>query len=102
MPLEYHPEVHTFHGFGLKLNERAEGRKKVDRLAESSSDGLLDTANVRTIIEKAKIKYPRMEEWISLFRALCPHHQIEHFAKNPSGVRGSLRDLPLQEGIVPF
>ncbi len=84
VPLEYHPEVHTFHGFGLKLNERAEGRKKVDRLAESSSDGLLDTANVRMIIEKAKSKYPRIEEWISLFRALCPHHQIEHFAKNPS------------------
>ncbi len=82
VPLGYHPVVHTFHGFGLKLNERAEGKKKVDFLAESSSNGLLDTDKMRKIIEKAKCIDPRIEEWISLFRALCPHHQIEHFAKN--------------------
>ena len=39
------PKVYTFHGFGLELLQRAEGRKRVDLLAESSSDGLLDTAN---------------------------------------------------------
>lgn len=82
VPLAVDPEVHTFHGFGNDLIKKAEGRKKVDRLAESSSDGLLNTANVRTIIEKAKCEYPGIERWISLFRAMCPRHQIEHVAKN--------------------
>ena len=76
------PEVYTFHGFGLELLNKAEGRKRVDILSESSSDGLLDTANVLRIIDKAKGRYPKIENWISEFRAECPYHQIEEFARN--------------------
>ena len=76
------PEVYTFHGFGLELLQRAEGRKRLDVLAESSSDGLLDTANVRRIIERAGERYPDIEQWIFEFRAECPHHQIEEFARD--------------------
>ena len=76
------PEVYTFHGFGLELLNKAEGRKRVDILSESSSDGLLDTANVLGIIDKAKNRYPKIEDWISEFRAECPYHQIEEFARN--------------------
>ena len=76
------PEVYTFHGFGLELLNKAEGRKRVDILSESSSDGLLDTANVLKIIDKAKNRYPEIENWISEFRAECPYHQIEEFARN--------------------
>ncbi len=76
------PEVYTFHGFGLELLNKAEGRKRVDILSESSSDGLLDTANVLKIIDKAKDIYPKIENWISEFRAECPYHQIEEFARN--------------------
>ena len=76
------PEVYTFHGFGLELLERAEGKKRLDILAESSSDGLLDTANVRRIIGRAKIRHPNIGEWILEFRAECPYHQIEEFARD--------------------
>ena len=76
------PEVYTFHGFGLELLNKVEGRKRVDILSESSSDGLLDTANVLGIIDKAKDIYPEIENWISEFRAECPYHQIEEFARN--------------------
>ena len=54
----------------------------MDILSESSSDGLLDTANVLKIIDKAKGKYPKIENWISEFRAECPYHQVEEFARN--------------------
>ena len=76
------PEVYTFHGFGLELLNKAEGRKRVDILSESSSDGLLVTANVLKIIDKAKGRYPKIENWISEFRAESPYHQIEEFARN--------------------
>ena len=73
-------EVYTFHSFGLKLLNEAEGRKKLDHLAESSSDGLLTAANVLKIIDKAKDGYPEIENWISEFRITCPYHQTEEFA----------------------
>ena len=76
------PEVYTFHGFGLELLKRIGGRRKLDPLAESSSDGLLNTANVLGIIERAKVKYPEIGEWISEFRAECPYHQIEEFVRD--------------------
>ena len=62
VPGDASPEVYTFHGFGLELLKRAEGRKRVDPIAESSSDGLLDTANVLAIIERARSRYPKIEE----------------------------------------
>ena len=88
------PEVYTFHGFGLELLQRAEGRKRVDVLAESSSDGLLDTANVKWIIEKAKSRYPKIEEWISEFRAECPYHQIEEFARDEREYKEAVASYP--------
>lgn len=88
------PEVYTFHGFGLELLKRAEGRKKVDPIAESSSDGLLDTANVLAIIERAKSRYPKIEEWISDFRAECPYHQIEEFARDEREYNEAVASYP--------
>ena len=63
----------------------------MDILSESSSDGLLDTANVLKIIDKAKGKYPKIENWISEFRAECPYHQIEEFARNENGIKRGCR-----------
>lgn len=74
--------VFTFHAFGRKLLTQAEGGKKVDGLAESSDDGLLTTSNIRRVVEKAKKTHPEIEDWISEFRLLCPHHQIEEFARD--------------------
>ena len=91
------PEVYTFHGFGLELLRRTEGRKKVDILSESSSDGLLDTANVLKIIDKAKGKYPKIENWISEFRAECPYHQIEEFARNETEYNEAVSSYPYRK-----
>lgn len=88
------PEVYTFHGFGLELLKRAEGRKKVDPLAESSSDGLLDTANVLAIIDRIKSRYPKIEDWISEFRAECPYHQIEEFARDEREYKEAVGSYP--------
>lgn len=100
-PLSARPEVYTFHGFGYNLIEKAEGRKRVDLLAESSSDGLLDTANVRKIIDKAKGQYPKIEEWISLFRAVCPYHQIEEFAQNEREYKEAIGTYPYKRESFP-
>ena len=91
------PEVYTFHGFGLELLRRTEGRKKVDILSESSSEGLLDTANVLGIIDKAKGKYPKIENWISEFRAECPYHQIEEFARNETEYNEAVSSYPYRK-----
>ena len=88
------PEVYTFHGFGLQLLNKVEGRKRVDILSESSSDGLLDTANVLGIIDRAKSRYPKIEEWISEFRAECPHHQIEEFARDERAYNEAVASYP--------
>ena len=88
------PEVYTFHGFGLELLNKAEGRKRVDVLAESSSDGLLDTANVLGIIDRAKSRYPKIEEWISEFRAECPYHQVEEFARDEREYNEAVASYP--------
>ena len=88
------PEVYTFHGFGLELLNKAEGRKRVDILSESSSDGLLDTANVQGIIDRAKSRYPKIEEWISEFRAECPYHQIEEFARDKREYNEAVTSYP--------
>ena len=87
-------EVFTFHAFGRKLLTRAEGAKKVDRLAESSDDGLLTTSNIRKVVEKAKKTCPEIESWISEFRLLCPHHQIEEFARNKKEYDEAVRGYP--------
>ena len=94
VPGDASPEVYTFHGFGLELLKRAEGRKRVDPIAESSSDGLLDTANVLAIIERARSRYPKIEEWISDFRAECPYHQIEEFARDERGYKEAVASYP--------
>ena len=95
VPGDARPEVYTFHGFGLELLKRAEGRRKmVDPIAESSSDGLLDTANVLAIIERAKGRYPKIEEWISEFRAECPYHQIEEFARDEREYNEAVASYP--------
>ncbi len=94
VPGDTRPEVYTFHGFGLELLKRVEGRKRVDTIAESSSDGLLDTANVLAIIKRAKVKYPKIEEWISDFRAECPYHQIEEFARDERGYNEAVASYP--------
>ena len=91
------PEVYTFHGFGLELLNKAEGRKRVDILAESSSDGLLDTANVLGIINKAKGRYPKIEDWISEFRAECPYHQIEEFARSEKEYNEAVSSYPYRK-----
>ena len=88
------PEVYTFHGFGLKLLERAEGKKSVDPVVNSSSNGLLNTANVLAIIRRAKARYPEIEEWISDFRAECPYHQIEEFARNEREYNEAVASYP--------
>lgn len=87
-------EVFTFHAFGRKLLTRAEGAKKVDSLAESSDDGLLTTSNIRKIVEKAKKTHPEIESWISEFRLLCPHHQIEEFARDKKEYDEAVRGYP--------
>ena len=94
VPGDAYPEVYTFHGFGLELLKRVEGRKKVDPIAESSSDGLLDTANVLAIIKRAKVKYPKIEEWISDFRAECPYHQVEEFARDEREYNEAVASYP--------
>ena len=94
VPGDARPEVYTFHGFGLELLKKAEGRKRVDPIAESSSDGLLDTANVLAIIERAKGRYPKIEEWISDFRAECPYHQIEEFAQDEREYNEAVASYP--------
>lgn len=94
VPGDASPEVYTFHGFGLELLKRAEGRKRIDPIAESSSDGLLDTANVLAIIERARSRYPKIEEWISDFRAECPYHQIEEFARDERGYKEAVASYP--------
>ena len=66
----------------------------MDILSESSSDGLLDTANVLKIIDKAKGKYPKIENWISEFRAECPYHQIEEFARNETEYNEAVSSYP--------
>ena len=91
------PEVYTFHGFGLELLNKVEGRKRVDILSESSSDGLLDTANVLKIIDKAKNRYPKIENWISEFRAECPYHQIEEFARNETEYNEAVSSYPYRK-----
>ncbi len=93
------PEVYTFHGFGLELLNKAEGRKRVDILSESSSDGLLDTANVLKIIDKAKGRYPKIENWISEFRAECPYHQIEEFARNEEEYNEAVTSYPYKREL---
>ena len=93
-PENARPEVYTFHGFGLELLKRVEGRKSVDSIAESSSDGLLDTANVFAIIKRAKGRYPKVEEWISEFRAECPYHQIEEFAQDETEYKEAVSSYP--------
>ena len=99
VPGDARPEVYTFHGLGLELLKRVEGRKRVDSLAESSSDGLLDTANVLAIIEKAKSKYPKIEEWISEFRAECPYHQIEEFARDEREYNEAVGSYPYKREL---
>ena len=99
VPGDARPEVYTFHGFGLELLKRAEGRKRVDSLAESSSDGLLDTANVLAIIERANSKYPKIEEWISEFRAECPYHQIEEFARDEREYNEAVGSYPYKREL---
>ncbi len=99
IPGSGNPEVYTFHGFGLELLNKAEGRKKVDILAESSSDGLLDTANVLGIIEMAKNRYPKIEERISEFRAECPFHQIEEFARNEREYNEAVTSYPYKREL---
>lgn len=94
VPGDTRPEVYTFHGFGLELLKRVEGRKRVDPIAESSSDGLLDTANVLAIIKRAKAKYPKIKEWISDFRAECPYHQIEEFAQDEREYNEAVASYP--------
>ncbi|MDE0291088.1 MAG: UvrD-helicase domain-containing protein [Candidatus Dadabacteria bacterium] len=93
------PEVYTFHGFGLELLNKVEGRKKVDLLAESSSDGLLDTTNVLGIIERAKSRYPKIEEWVSEFRAECPFHQIEEFARDEREYNEAVTSYPYKREL---
>lgn len=88
------PEVYTFHGFGLELLKRTGGRAKLDSLAESSSDGLLDTATVLAIIKRAKVKYPEIEKWISEFRAECPYHQIEEFVRDEREYNEAVTSYP--------
>ena len=88
------PEVYTFHGFGLELLKSAGGRKRLDTLAESSSDGLLHTANVLAIIGRAKSRYPKIEEWISEFRAECPYHQIEEFIRDEREYNETVTSYP--------
>ena len=88
------PEVYTFHGFGLELLKRVGGRKRLDTLAESSSDGLLDTAKVLAIIGRAKSRYPKIEEWISEFRAECPYHQIEEFIRDEREYNETVTSYP--------
>ena len=97
VPGGINPEVYTFHGFGLELLNKAEGRKRVDILAESSSDGLLDTANVLGIINKAKGRYPKIESWISEFRAECPYHQIEEFARSEKEYNEAVSSYPYRK-----
>ena len=97
IPEDARPEVYTFHGFGLELIKRTEGRKRLDSLAESSSDGLLDTANVLAIIERAKSRYPKIEEWISEFRAECPYHQIEEFARDEREYNEAVASYPYKK-----
>lgn len=94
VPGDASPEVYTFHGFGLELLKRAEGRKRVDPIAESSSDGLLNTANVLAIIERARSRYPKIEEWISDFRAECPYHQIEELARDEREYNEAVASYP--------
>ena len=94
IPGDDRPEVYTFHGFGLELLKRVEGRKRVDPIAESSSDGLLDTANVLAIIKRAKGRYPKIEEWISEFKAECPYHQIEEFARDEREYKEAVGSYP--------
>ena len=96
------PEVYTFHGFGLELLKRAEGRKRVDTIAESSSDSLLDTANVLAIIKRAKSRYPKIEEWISDFRAECPYHQIEEFAQDEREYKEAVASYPYKRESFRF
>lgn len=88
------PEVYTFHGLGLELLNRVEGRKKVDILAESSSDGLLNSNNVQRIIDRAKGRYSKIEQWISEFRAECPYHQIEEFATDEREYNEAVSSYP--------
>ena len=87
-------EVYTFHGFGLELLKKVGGRKRLDTLVESSSDGLLDTANVLAIIGRAKSRYPKIEEWISEFRAECPYHQIEEFIRDEREYNETVTSYP--------
>ena len=86
--------VFTFHAFGRKLLAEAEGVKKVDSLAESSDDGLLTTSNIRKVVGKAKKTCPEIESWISEFRLLCPHHQIQEFARSEQEYNEAVRGYP--------
>ena len=66
----------------------------MDMLAESSSDGLLDTANVQGIVDRAKSRYPKIKEWISEFRAECPYHQVEEFAQDEREYNEAVASYP--------
>lgn len=98
VPGDINPEVYTFHGFGLKLLNEAQGKKTLDRLAESSSDGLLDKKNMLEIIDRAKKGYPEIERWILEFKAECPYHQIGEFARNEEEYNETVASYPYRKG----
>ena len=93
---DVHPEVYTFHKLGKILLQRAKGSKivEVDPLAKSSKNGLLETVNVKKVIDRAKERYPEIEKWISEFRAMCPYHQIVEFARDEREYKEAIASYP--------
>ena len=98
VPSAVNPEVYTFHAFGLELLNRVEGKKRLDGLAKSTSDGFLDKDHMLKIIDKAKKKCPEIENLILKFKAECPYHQIEEFARNEEEYNEAVASYPYRKG----
>ncbi len=113
------PEVFTFHGFGKSIIEGDSGKKcSVSAYANESEDGLIQTQNIKKLIEKAVIdkdNYGKnIKRNILFFRALTPYQNTAKFAKskqeydaivstypykrNPNSVRDPLT-IPALDGV---
>lgn len=90
-------EVKTFHGLGKEIIEFNNGSKfSLGKIAKEDESKLLTTENMQKCIDRASEIDPLIMHKVVAFKALCPYHRIETFAKNQDEYNYAISSYPFK------
>ena len=90
-------EVKTFHGLGKEIIEFNNNAKvSLGKIAEEDESKLLVTENIQKCIDYASEIDPSIIHKVIEFKALCPYHRIETFAKNQDEYNYAISSYPFK------